>query len=219
MATVGADFVWRMEDVLDLYAEAYDPRRPWVCFDEKPYPLLSHTRDPLPVEPGQPRRIDYEYQREGTCNLFLFLDPNRAWRRLQVTEQRTAVDFAHQMKWLVDIGYPEAEVVRVVLDNLNTHSPASLYQAYPPEEARRLIRKLEFHYTPKHASWLNMAEIEFSVLERQCLDRRLPSRGAVAHELAAWEADRNAMGATVHWRFTTQDARTKLHRFYPSETQ
>lgn len=219
MATVGADFVWKMEDVLDLYAEAFDPCRPWVCFDEKPYPLLSHTRDSLPVEPGQPRRIDYEYKREGTCNVFLLLDPHRAWRRLEVTEQRTAVDFTHPMKWLVDEGYPEAEVIRVVRDNLNTHNPASLYQAYPPEEAPRIARRLEFRYTPKHASWLNMAEIEFSVLERQCLDRRLPTREAVAHEVAAWEADRNATSATVHWRFTTADARIKLHQFYPSPSQ
>lgn len=219
MATLGADFVWKMEDVLDLYAEAFDPRRPWVCFDEKPYQLLSDVRAPLPPAPGRPKRIDYEYKREGTCNLFLFLDPHRAWRRLEVTEQRTAVDFAHQMRWLVEEVYPEAEVIRVVLDNLNTHSPASLYQAFAPAEARRIARRLQFHYTPKHASWLNMAEIEFSVLERQCLDRRLPSREAVTREVTAWEADRNQTGATIHWRFTTTDARTKLHRFYPSETQ
>lgn len=219
MAAVGADFVCRMEDVLDLYAEPFDPRRPWVCFDEKPYQLLSEVRAPQPLAPGQPKRIDYEYKREGTCNVFLFLDPHRAWRRLEVSEQRTAVDFAHQMKWLVDEGYPEAEVIRVVLDNLNTHSVASLYQAFAPAEARRIARRLEFHYTPKHASWLNMAEIEFSVLERQCLDRRLPSREAVAQEVAAWEIDRNEAGATIHWRFTTADARTKLHRLYPSLPQ
>ncbi len=216
---MGADFVWKMEDVLDLYAEPFDARRPWVCFDEKPYQLLSDVRAPLLPAPGQPKRIDYEYRREGTCNIFLLLDPHRAWRRLEVTEQRTAVDFAHQMKWLVDQGYPEAEVIRVVLDNLNTHTPASLYQAYPPEEARRIARKLEFHHTPKHASWLNMAEIEFSVLERQCLGRHLPTREGVACEVAAWKADRNQTGATIHWRFTTPDARIKLHRLYPSETQ
>lgn len=219
MATVGADFVARMEDVLDLYAEVYDPRRPWVCFDEKPYQLLGDVRSALPLSPGQPRRIDYEYKREGTCNVFLFFDPHRAWRRLEVTKQRTAVDFAHQMRWLVDEGYPEAEVIRVVLDNLNTHSAASLYQAFAPAEARRIARRLEFHYTPKHASWLNMAEIEFSVLERQCLGRRLATREIVAHEVAAWEATRNATGATVHWRFTTTDARIKLRRFYPSQPQ
>ena len=208
-----------MEDVLDLYAEPPDRRRPWVCFDEKPYQLLGHTREPLPVAPGKAQRIDYEYKREGTCNLFLFFDPHRRWRRLEVTESRTAADFAHQMKWLVDEGYPDAERIRVVLDNLNTHSAASLYQAFAPEEARRIARKLEFHYTPKHASWLNMAEIEFSVLERQCLDRRLSTREAVSQEVAAWEADRNENGATIHWRFTTADARTKMHRFYPSTSQ
>ena len=219
MAAVGADFVARMEDVLDLYAEAPDPRRPWVCFDEKPYQLLGDVRASLPTEPGKPQRIDYEYKREGTCNLFLIFDPHRAFRRLEVTERRTAIDFAHQMRWLVDEGYPEAEVIRVVLDNLNTHSAASLYEAYPPEEARRIARRLRFHYTPKHASWLNMAEIEFSVLERQCLGRRLPSRKRVAEEVGAWEAERNRTGATVNWRFTAADARVKLQRFYPSPSQ
>ncbi len=216
MAQVGADFVWRMEHVLDLYAEAPDPQRPLVNFDEKPYQLLSHTRAPLPVEPGQPERIDYEYKREGTCNLFLFFDRHRGWRHLEVTAQRTALDFAQQMRWLVDDAYPEAEVVRLVLDNLNTHTPASLYQAFPPEEARRIAQRLEFHYTPKHASWLNMAEIEFSVLERQCLDRRLGSRNEVGRETAAWAQERNAAGVTIEWRFTTTDARSNLQRFYPS---
>jgi hypothetical protein len=215
---VGADFVWRMEDVLDLYAEPYDPRRPWVCFDEKPYQLLSDVRPPQPVAPGRAARVDYEYTREGTCNLFLLLDPHRAWRRVTVTAQRAAVDFAHQMRWLVDEGHPEADVIRVVLDNLSTHTAAALYQTFAPAEARRLARKLEFHYTPKHASWLNMAEIEFSVLERQCLARRLPTREAVGRETTAWSADRNRAWATIHWRFTTAQARTKLHRLYPSQT-
>lgn len=205
-----------MEDVLDLYAESLDPCRPLVCFDEKPYQLLSHTRPPLPVVPGHAERIDYEYRREGTCNLFLFFDPHRAWRRLEVTGQRTALDFAKQMRWLVDEAYPEAEVIRVVLDNLNTHSLASLYQAFAPEEARRIARKLEFHYTPKHASWLNMAEIEFSVLERQCLGRRLASREEVACEMSAWESTRNEARSTIRWRFTTSDARRRLFRLYPS---
>jgi hypothetical protein len=215
---VGADFVWRMEDVLDLYAEAPDPGRPWVCFDEKPYQLPSDVRLPQPVAPGRAARVDYEYKREGTCNLFLLLDPHRAWRRLTVTAQRAAVDFAHQMKWRADEGYPEAAVIRVVLDNLSTHTAAALCQAFGPEEARRLARKLEFHYTPKHASWLNMAEIEFSALERQCLHRRLPTRQDVERETAAWTADRNRTQATIHWRFTTAHARTKLHRLYPSTT-
>jgi hypothetical protein len=215
---VGADFVWRMEDVLDLYAEPYDPRRPWVCFDEKPYQLLSDVRPPQPAAPGRAARVDYEYKREGTCNLFLLLDPHRAWRRVTVTAQRAAADFAHQMKWLVDEGHPEAAVIRVVLDNLSTHTAAALYQTFPPAEARRIARRLEFHYTPKHASWLNMAEIEFSVLERQCLDRRLATQQDVERETSTWTAARNAAQATIHWHFTTAHARTKLHRLYPSHS-
>lgn len=173
-------------------------------------------REPIPCKPGQPRREDYEYKREGTCNLFCFFAPHECWRHVDVTERRTAVDFAHEMKWLVDCRYPEAEVIRVVLDNLNIHSPASLYQAFPPEEARRITRKLEFHHTPKHASWLNMNELELAVLSRQCLRQRLGSREAVAHEVAAWEQERNAAGATVTWRFTTDHARTRLTRLYPT---
>jgi hypothetical protein len=219
MAAVSADFVWRMEDVLDLYAEAHDPERPWVCFDEKPYQLLAHVHDPLPVAPGQPERIDYEYTREGTCNLFLLFDPHRAWRRVDVTERRTAVDFAQQLKWLVDHLYPEAKLIRVVVDQLNTHTPASLYEAFLAAEANRITKRLEFHYTPKHASWLNMAEIEFSVLERQCLGRRLVTREEVQLETAAWASARNDAHASVHWRFTTADARTKMHRFYSSKSR
>lgn len=210
-----ADFVWRMEDILDLYAEAYDPRRPVVCFDERPYQLLGDKREPLPMEPGRPRREDYEYEREGSCNLFLTFQPLTGWRHVEVTKRRTSEDFARQMKWLVDEVFPEAEVIRVVLDNLNTHTPAALYQTFPPEEARRLTRKLAFHYTPKHGSWLNMVEIEFSVLARQCLKRRLPDVASVRREVEAWEEDRNAARATVAWRFTTTDARLKLHRLYP----
>jgi hypothetical protein len=204
-----------MEDVLDLYAEAPDPQRPLVTFDERPVQLLSDVREPLPCRPGQPRREDYEYKREGTCNLFCFFAPHEHWRHVDVTERRTAVDFAREMKWLVDCRYPEAEVIRVVLDNLNVHSPASLYQAFSPEEARRLTKKLEFHHTPKHASWLNMDELELAVLSRQCLSQRLGSREEVAHEVGAWEQERNAAGATVHWRFTTAQARTRLARIYP----
>ena len=203
-----------MEDILDLYAEPYDPRRPVVCFDERPYPLRKDKQDPLPMKPGRPRREDYEYEREGRCNLFLTFQPLTGWRHVEVTERRTSKDFAWQMKWLVDEVFPEAEVIRVVLDNLNTHTPAALYQTFPPEEARRLTRKLEFHYTPKHGSWLNMAEIEFSVLTRQCLNRRLPDVESVRREMAAWEQARNAARATVEWRFTTTDARLKLHRLY-----
>ncbi len=204
-----------MEDVLDLYAEPPDPLRPLVTFDERPVQLLLDVREPLPCRPGVVRREDYEYQREGTCNLFLFFAPHEKWRHGEVTERRTAVDFAHQMKWLADVRYPEAEVIRVVLDNLNIHTPASLYQAFSPEEARRLARKLEFHPTPKHASWLNMDELELAVLSRQCLSRRLGSREEVAREVAAWEEQRNAAGASVTWRFTTALARTKLRRLYP----
>jgi len=211
---VTADFIWRMEDILDLYAEPYDPRRPVVCFDERPYQLRKDQRDPLPVKPGQPRREDFEYEREGTCNLFLTFQPLTGWRHVEVTERRTGADFAHQMKWLVDEVFPEADVIRVVLDNLNIHTPAALYQTFPPEEARRLVRKLEFHHTPKHGSWLNMVEIEFSVLARQCLNRRLPDIATVRREVQAWEEARNAAQATVAWRFTTADARLKLHRLY-----
>lgn len=211
----GPEFVCRMEGVLDLYAEAADPKRPRVCFDELPYQLLSQVRDPLPPAPGQPAREDYEYKREGTCNLFCFFSFEDGWRHVEVTERRTAVDFAHQMKWLVDHKYPDAEVIRVVLDNLNTHTLASLYQAFPPEEARRVARKLEFHHTPKHGSWLNMVELELSVLSRQCLGRRLGSREEVAAEAAAWEAERNASKATVRWLFSTHQARTTLKHLYP----
>lgn len=203
-----------MEDILDLYAEPYDPRRPVVCLDERPYQLRKDQRDPLPVKPGQPRREDFEYEREGTCNLFLTFQPLTGWRHVEVTERRTGADFAHQMKWLVDEVFPEADVIRVVLDNLNIHTPAALYQTFPPEEARRLVRKLEFHHTPKHGSWLNMVEIEFSVLARQCLNRRLPDIATVRREVQAWEEARNAAQATVAWRFTTADARLKLHRLY-----
>lgn len=203
-----------MEDVLDLYAEPYDPKRPVVCFDERPYQLLEDKQPPVPLKPGRPRRVDYEYERHGSCNLFLVFQPLRGWRQVTVTERRTGEEFARQMKALVDDCFAEAEVIRVVLDNLNTHTPAALYQAFPAEEARRLTRKLEFHYTPKHGSWLNMAEIEFSVLTRQCLQRRLPDLDGVCREVKAWEKTRNAAQATVEWRFTTADARLKLHRLY-----
>jgi hypothetical protein len=213
---VTPEFVWRMEDVLDLYEEESDPARPRVCFDEMPLQMVREVRTPLPARPVQPLRYDYEYAREGTCNLFLFFCPDTAWREVKVTAQRTALDFASCMRDLVDLHFPHAEMIRVVLDNLNTHTPASLYKAFPPEEARRILKRLEFHPTPKHASWLNMAEIEFSVLGRQCLDRRLPDPETVAHETAAWTRARNASGATVHWRFTSEQARTKLSRLYPS---
>ena len=213
---MGADFVWRMEDVLDLYAKPYDPERPVVCFDEQPRQLIAEVRTPVPAAPGRPQRIDDEYRRQGTANLFLTFEPLAGWRHVEVTERRTSAEFAHQMRALADVHYPDAERIAVVLDNLSTHSPAALYQAFPPEEARRLLKRLEFHHTPKHGSWLNMAELEFSVLNRQCLDRRIPDPEPLRQEIAAWEAERNAARATVHWRFTVTDARIKLHRLYPA---
>jgi hypothetical protein len=216
---VSAEFGAAMEDVLDLYEEPYDPRRPKVNFDETSKQLIRETREPLPVEPGQAARYDYEYERNGTRNLFMFMEPPAGWRHIAVTERRTRQDFAHQMQWLVDARYPEAEMIRVVMDNLNTHKPASLYEAFAPAEARRLLKKLEFHYTPKHGSWLNMAEIELSILSRQCLDRRIPDEAMLRREITAYEDTRNAATATIAWRFTTTEAREKLHRLYPSHSK
>jgi transposase len=207
-----------MEDLLDLYAEPYDPKRPVVCFDERPTQLVRETRQPLPAQPGRPQRFDYEYQRNGTANLFIVFQPLAGWRHIEVSERRTKLDFAGQMQALVDEHFPQAERIRVVLDNLNTHTPAALYEAFAPAEARRILRKLEFHYTPKHGSWLNMVEIELSVLARQCLHRRLPDRATLQLEVSAWEQWRNAEQAKVEWRFTTADARTKLKRLYPSQS-
>jgi hypothetical protein len=205
-----------MEDVLDLYAEPDDPLRPRVCFDECPYQMVSETRVPLPARSGQIQRYDYEYKREGTCNLFMIVQPERGWRHVSVTERRTAQDFAQCMKDLVDVYYADAQVIRVVLDNLNTHTLAALYEAYEPAEARRIVRKLEFHYTPKHGSWLDMAEAEFAVLSTQCLDRRLGNVQTVQSEIAAWERPRNDVHATINWRFTVAEARVKLERLYHS---
>ena len=207
---MSAEFVANMEDVLedvlDLYAEPYDPQRqhPVVCFDETSTQLLAETRPALPPRPGLPLRQDYEYRREGTRNLFLACEPLAGWREVAVTERRTMQDFARRMRWLADEAYPEAEVVRVVLDNLNTHRRASLYETFPAEEARRIARRLEFHYTPKHGSWLNMAEIEFSVLSRCCLKQRLPDEGALRREVDALVTERNAAQATINWRFKTR---------------
>lgn len=214
--TVGAEFVWRMEALLDLYAEPYDPARPVVGFDETSKQLVAETRVPLPMQPGQPARCDYEYARNGTANLFLLCQPLGGWRHVEVTDRRTKHDFALQLRALVDRHFPDAELIRVVLDNLNTHTPAALYEAFPPAEARRIVRKLEFHYTPVHGSWLNLAELEFSMLSRQCLGRRIPDRATLETEVAAWEAARNQQRATIRWLFTVTDARTKLHRLYPS---
>jgi transposase len=218
ISEVGAEFVWRMEEVLELYEEPYDPKRPVVCFDEMPYQMVAEKRTPLPQKPGRPQRYDYEYERKGMVNIFTFFEPQRGWRHLDVTDRRTAVDFAEEMRRLVDEHYPEAEKVRVVLDNLNTHTGAAFYQAFAPEEARRILRRLVFHYTPKHASWLNMVEIELSVLSRQCLEGRIPDAKTLAREMGAWEQKRNEEGATVQWRFTASDAREKLARLYPAKS-
>lgn len=211
-----AEFVCAMEDVLDLYHEPYDPLRPVVCFDETNKQLISETRTPLPMIPGYPQRYDYEYERHGTCNIFMFSEPLAGWRQVQVTDQRTKIDYAQAMKYLVDERYPTATKIRVVQDNLNTHKPSSLYEAFPPEEAHRILQQLEFHYTPKHGSWLNIAEIELNVLNGQCLDLRIANKEMLINEVTAWNIDRNLKAATVHWQFTTQDARIKLKKLYPS---
>lgn len=205
-----------MEEVVDWYAEPYDPRRPKVNFDDKSVQLLAETRTPWPAHPGQAARIDYEYQRHGPAHLFVRCEPQAGWRHVVVTERRTKPDFAHQRKGLVDERYPEAEVIRVVLDQLHTHRPAALYETFPAAEARRSRKKLEFPYTPTPGSWLNMAAIALSVLQRQCLDRRLPDVPALTQEVQAYEHRRNTQRATIDWPFTTQEARTKWHRLYPS---
>ncbi len=207
-----------MEDLLALSAEPYDPRYPVVCFDESPYQMIREVRQPLPMIPGHPVRYDDEYRREGTCNLCMVFQPLQGWRHVKVTNRRTAKDFAHCMRDLVDVHFPKAAVIRVVLDNLNTHTPAALYEAFPPAEARRLLRKLDVRYTPKHGSWLNMAEIEFAGVSKQGLDQRLPTQEMVRRTTEAWETQRNALQATVNWRFTLAKARRKLKRLYPSQS-
>jgi transposase len=212
---VDGTYVARMEDELDLYAEAPDPSRPVVCFDESPTQLIGEVRQPIPAEPGQLERYDCEYRRNGTANLFVFLDAHRPWRTVKVTDRRTARDFAQCMRDLGDLHYPKADLIRVVLDNLSTHSPGALYEAFPAPEAHRILRRLEFHYTPKHASWLNMVEIEIGVLRGQCLDRRIDNHQILEAEIAEWERQRNAARARIKWMFTTQRARIKLLRAYP----
>jgi hypothetical protein len=205
-----------MEDVLDVYHRPYDEKRPLVCLDEASRQLIGEAVQPLPAEPGQPERFDYEYVRNGTANLFMIFEPLLGWRHVAVTERRTAKDFAAVVRWLVEEVHDEAEKVVLVTDNLNTHKAASLYEAFPPEQARRILEKLEWHYTPKHGSWLNMAEIELSVLERQALGDRIETSEEMVRTTGAWEEDRNERGAAVKWRFTTADARIKLHKLYPS---
>jgi hypothetical protein len=210
-----AEFVALMEIILDLYERAYDPKHPVVCFDETSKQLIEETRLPLPAKPGQIQRYDYEYRRNGTRNLFLFFEPLVGWRHIDVTEHRAKLDFAHQMRWLVDVAYPDVEAIDVVLDNLNTHTYGALYEAFEPAEARRIARKLNFYYTPKHASWLNMAEIEFSVIARK-LGPRVPNATALKQKGAAIERSRNETYSTVDWQFTSDNARIKLKRLYPS---
>jgi transposase len=212
---VDAEYVARMEDVLDLYAEDEDAKRPVVCFDESPTQLIGEVREPIPAKPGQLERFDCEYRRNGTANLFVFLDAHRSWRKVKVTERRAAQDFAQCMRDLCDLHFPKAEKIRVVLDNLSTHSPSALYQTFPAPEARRILRRLEFHYTPRHASWLNMVEIEIGVLRTQCLDRRIDNRELLVSEVAAWERQRNNSRARIKWMFTPEKARAKMARAYP----
>lgn len=214
-----AKYVWRMEDLLDLYGEVYDPKRPVICFDERPCPLIGEVRVAIPAQPGQPERYDYEYKRNGVVNLFACFEPLAAQRWMVVTQQRTKADFAHQMKMLVDVYRPDADCIRLVVDNLNIHHPAALYETFEPQEANRILKKLEFHYTPKHASWLNQVEIEFSVLSRQCLNRRIATQAELAEEVKAWQDERNAQKATVNWRFSSADARMKLEHLYPKLEQ
>lgn len=209
------EFVAHMEEVLDLYREPYDPKRPMVNMDEQPVQLIKETRTPIPAAPGRPERIDYEYERNGTADIFMFTEPLTGKSHVSVRERRTSIDWAQEVKELLDVRYPEADIVQLVNDNLNTHKIGSLYEAFEPEEARRLARRLEIHYTPKHGSWLNIAEIELSALTGQCLDRRIPDMDTLRKETKAWETKRNELQKGVDWRFTTSDARIKLKRLYP----
>jgi hypothetical protein len=213
--TVGADFVAAMEDVLEEYATQDTPEHPLVCFDEKPVVLHSETRPSLPVASGRPARSDYEYERQGTANLFVMVEPLAGWRHIEVTERRTKLDYAHCLQWLVDVAYPQAESIRLVQDNLNTHQPSALYETFPPEEARRILRKLEFHYTLNHGSWLNMAEIEISVIERGCLSRPVGDVPTLCQRVEALETERNQARRTIQWQFTVQEARVTLQKLYP----
>ena len=215
---VDAEYVARMENVLDLYASEAARKHPVVSFDESPVQLIGESREPIAAAPGRPARVDYEYRRNGTANLFVFLDVHRPWRHVKITDRRAASDFAECMRDLVDVHYPKAERVRVVLDNLSTHTPSALYQTFPADEARRILRGIEFHYVPKHASWLNMVEIEIGVLKGQCLARRIADRATLASEIASWQRARNNAGSRIQWLFTVERARSKMGRTYPSPT-
>ena len=205
-----------MEDILEVYKRPYDPKRPLVCLDESNKQHTREVLDPIPMKPGSVERYDTQYERNGVSNLFMMFEPLSGWRHVEVTDRRTAIDWAHQIKFLVDVRHKDAEKIVLVEDNLNTHCPASLYKAFSPEEARRMLDKLEFHYTPKHGSWLDMAEIELSILSRQCLDRRIPDQETLKKEVKAWEDQRNNSNSTMEWRFKTEDARIKLKRLYPT---
>ena len=205
-----------MENVLDVYQQPHDSRRPLICMDESSKQQVKEVRTPIPMKPGQPEKFDNEYERNGVSALFMFFAPLEGWRHVEVTDTRTACDWAHQIKQLVDVHYPEAEVIRLVMDNLNTHTSASLYKAFPPEEAHRIASKLDIHYTLKHGSWLNMAEIELSILSRQCLNRRIPDQDTLKSEVLAWASRRNNIESKMEWRFTTEDARIKLTKLYPT---
>ena len=210
-----AAFVANMEDVLDVYTQPHDPEVPLVCFDETSKQLISETRTPIPMQTGSPKRVDYEYERNGTANLFMMFAPLEGWRHVNVTERRTAIDYAHALKDLADVHFPNAKKIVLVQDNLNTHTKASLYEAFPAPEARRLAERFAFHYTPKHGSWLNMAESELGILSSQCLDRRIPEKEMLIKEVAAWQTDRNKSHTKADWHFKTADARIKLKRLYP----
>jgi len=205
-----------MEDVLEVYAQPYDPEFPVVCMDEAGKQLVAETRIPLPVEPGQPARYDYEYERNGTCNLFVFCEPLTGWRHVEVTSRKTKSDWAHAIRELVDVRFPQARKIVLVMDNLNTHSPSSLYETFAPEEARKIVEKLEIHSTPKHGSWLNVAEIMIGIMNRQCLDRRIGEAKTVCREVAVWEEDGNRHAQPVQWQFIAANARIKLKRLYPT---
>jgi len=209
------EFVWRMEDVLEVYKRPYNPRFPVVCMDESSKQLVGDTRPPTEMQPGQVKRLDSEYERKGTCNLFMFIEPLRGWRHVWVTDQRRKVEWAECVKELLEVYYADAEKITLVSDNLNTHTGGALYEAFPPAMAKRLCDRLEFHPTPKHGSWLNIAETELSALSEQCLDRRMESKEFVASEVSAWEVERNTEEAKVRWRFTTEKARIKLEKLYP----
>jgi transposase len=216
IANIDGEYISRMEDLLDLYAEPHDPKRPVVCFDESPIQLIGEVRVPITPKPGKRYRYDSEYKRNGTANLFVMVDANRSWRKVEVTDRRANQDFAVCMRDLADVDYPDADKVRVVMDNLSTHTASAIYQTFPAAEARRILRRLEFHYTPKHASWLNMVEIEIGVMRRQCLDRRIDSRDRLETEVRAWERRRTASGARIRWMFSADQARVKMAKSYPT---